>query len=200
MRCTTHDRGFTLYPPGYYPYSRHTLAPVDPEGNLLTVSGDPPLFTGTLFNAALDASAGIAWPRASEENSLMPRFSTQMRHLRRAAVLLGLDPASEPRHREEAAEILQVPGQIIHDHARQILQPNIGYQAYGKAIRAVLAQTPCVATIFERLAEVGAGAGLWAAPFFLDRQTLRPSLFRRVRTRGSPKEKKGIIVIHNFVR
>lgn len=192
MRCTTHNRGFTLYPPGYYPYGRHTLAPVDPEGNLLPVSDDDtPLFAGTLFHAALDASAGVAWPRESEENSLIPRFSTQKRHLCRAAVLLGLDPAAEPSHREETAEILQVPGQTLNNSADKILQPNIGYQAFGKAICAVLAQTPYVATIFERLAEVGAGAGLWSAPFFQDRQTLRPSLFRRVRTRGSPMEKGG---------
>jgi len=190
MRCNTHKRSFTLYPPGYYPYSRHTLAPVDPEGNLLSESDDIPLFAGTLFEAATDAASGIAWPSESEENSLTLRFSTQVRHLQRATILLGLDPAVESRLREETAEILQVPGQLLSDGASQILLPKCGYQGRGKAICNVLEQIP-TNTLFERLAEAGAGAGLWSPPFFQDCKMLRPSLFRRVRTRGSPKEKGG---------
>jgi len=189
MRCKTHNRGFTLYPPGYYPYSRHTLAPVDPEGNLLSVSGDTHLFAGTLFEAAQDAAAGIAWPSESEKNSLELRFSTQIRHLQRAIILFGLDPATTLCQQEETAEILQISGQLLRDCAKRILSPKCGYQACGKAICHVLEQIPTMTALFERLAEVGAGAKLWPAPFFQDGKILRPSLFRRVRTRGSPNKK-----------
>jgi len=55
MRCKKHG-GFTIYPPGYYPHSRHTLAPVDMEGDPLVESDDGrSLLTGTLFEAASDA-------------------------------------------------------------------------------------------------------------------------------------------------
>lgn len=189
MRCKTHKRGFTLYPPGYYPYSRHTLAPVDLEGNPLSVSEkETRQYSGTLFEAAQDASDGVAWAAESYENSLQMRFSTQVRHLQRAIVLFGLDPAARLFQREETAKILQIPGQLIHDCAKRILAPRCGYEAYGKAIYTILKQIPTM-TLFERLAEVGAGAKLWAAPFFQDGEMLRSSLFRKVRTRGSPNKK-----------
>ena len=38
LRCTTHDLGFTLYPPGHVPYGRRAIAPVAADGSL--VRGD----------------------------------------------------------------------------------------------------------------------------------------------------------------
>ena len=184
--CKVHTIGFTLYPPGYYPYSRHTLAPVDSEGNQLTRSDDElSLYAGTLFAAATDAAAGKSWPYESEENSLDPRFPTQIRHLQRTILLLGIAPETDVHLREEIAQILGVQGQLLSDSSRKIDLPVCGYQCYGSAICDILQHIP-TETMFERLTETGVGIGLWPAPFFLNNNLLQPSSFRRVRTRASP--------------
>jgi len=36
LRCLTHGHGFTVYPPGYVPYGRQVLVPVDLHGHLLS--------------------------------------------------------------------------------------------------------------------------------------------------------------------
>lgn len=190
MRCKTHGIGFTLYPPGYYPYSRHTLAPVDMEGNRLTRSDDDTsLFVGTLFEAAADAANGIAWQSESNDGLLKLRFPTQIRHIQRAATLLGIDPDTEQYLREETAQILTIPGQLLNDTINQINLSTCAYQSWGKEICRIVQDIP-TETLFERLAEAGASAGLWAVPFFLINNMFQPSSFRRVRMRGSP-EKKG---------
>lgn len=189
MRCKTHKIGFTLYPSGYYPYSRHTLAPVDMEGNQLARSDkNTSLLVGTLFEAAVDAANGIPWQSESNAGHLTPRFPTQIRHIQRAAILLGIAPDTGQYLREETAQILTVPGQLLHNTTNQINLPTCGYQCYGNEICHVLQYIPAE-TLFERLAEAGASAGLWAAPYFLINNMLQPSSFRRVRMRGSPKEK-----------
>lgn len=190
VRCAEHKIGFTLYPPGYYPYSRHTLTPVDSEGNRLTRSDDDiSLFAGTLFEAATDAATSTPWPSESEENSLVPRFPTQVRHLQRAVTLLGIAPDIEQYLREEIAQLLRIPGQLLNDITSQINLPTCGYQCRGMAICNVLQHIPAE-TMLERLAEAGACVDFWPAPFFLDdNNMLKPSSFYKVRTRGSPKKK-----------
>ncbi|MCP4125180.1 MAG: hypothetical protein GY751_25895 [Bacteroidetes bacterium] len=189
MRCKTHGVGFTLYPLGYYPYSRHTLAPVDMEGNRLTRSDDDiSLFAGTLFEAATDAANGIPWQHESNAGYLKPRFPTQIRHIQRAAILLGIAPGTEQHLREETAQILAIPGQLLNDTTNQINLPTCGYKCCGKEICSIL---PCIpaGTLFERLAEAGASGGLWPTPIFLTSNILQSSPFHRVRMRGSPKKK-----------
>ena len=189
VRCEKHKVGFTLYPPGYYPYSRHTLAPVDAEGNQLTSSdNDISLFIGTLFEAATDAADAILWPRESEEGSFDPRLSTQVRHLQRATVILAIAPDIEQYVREETAQLLGIPGQLLSDISNQINQTTCSYQCHGKEICNILQSIPAE-TLFEHLAEAGAGAGLWPSPLFLTSNILQPSPFHRVRTRGSPRKK-----------
>ncbi len=185
MRCKTHGIGFTLYPPGYYPYSRHTLAPVDMEGNRLTRSDDDTsLFVGTLFEAAADAANGILWQSESNDGLLKLRLPTQIRHIQRAATLLGIDPDTEQYLREETAQILTIPGQLLNDTINQINLSTCAYQSWGKEICRIVQDIP-TETLFERLAEAGASAGLWAVPFFLINNMFQPSTFRRVRMRGS---------------
>ena len=189
VRCEKHKIGFTLYPPGYYPYSRHTLAPVDAEGNQLTNSDkDISLFVGTLFEAATDAADGTLWASESKDGSFDPRLSTQVRHLQRSAGLFALVPDIEQYLREETAQILAVPGQVLSDIATQFSLSTCGYQCYGREICNILQCIPAE-TLFERLAEAGASAGLWPSPLFMINNMLKPSSFHRVRTRGSPRKK-----------
>jgi hypothetical protein len=190
MRCKTHKIGFTLYPYGYYPYSRHTLAPVDMEGNLLTKSYDKAtsLFLGTLFEAATDAAEGITWDKESTDGSFKLRFISQVRHMQRATILLGIAPETRTSLREEIAQILTVSGQAIIDTSIQIVQSSCDYQCYGNKICNLLQQIPS-GTVFERLAEAGASVGLWKEPLFVTNKMLQLSSFHRVRMRGSPYKK-----------
>jgi hypothetical protein len=186
-RCVTHKKGFTIYPPGYVPYGRQRLAPVAPDGSLAANTRGAQSFADTCFDAALDAAQQRAWPHESIEGNLMPRFPAQMRHLTHCSLLLGIQPGLHRQLREEIAQILCVGGQRLYDSATRIeTQP--GYFGLGKAICSVLDALEPTTSLFERLAEAGAGICLWPTPQLWDPQlkTLRRSQFHRIRTRSPP--------------
>ncbi len=93
MRCSTHEKGFTIYPPGWFPYGRKALAPVALDGSRISSEDGARGFAGTYFDAALDAVNKSAWPRQSDTGSIEPRFATQSRHLERSSFLLGIFPS-----------------------------------------------------------------------------------------------------------
>jgi len=187
MRCRVHRKGFTIYPPGHVPYGQKSVAPVAPDGSWITGQSGAKRFAGTFFDAALDAADNHAWPHASYDGDLHPRFRTQLRHLDRAALLLGIKPDIDVYLREETSNILSVPGQVLHDSAG-LVQEQSGYRMLGIAICNVLEMIPETASIFERVAEAGAVASLWPTADYWDCQhhRLKTSPFRRVRTRASP--------------
>jgi len=164
---------------------------VDMEGNLLTKSYDKTtsLFIGTLFEAATDAAEGITWDKESTDGSFKLRLISQVRHMQRATILLGIAPETRTPLREEIAQIFTVSGQAIIDTSIQTAQSLCDYQCWGDNICNLLQQTP-IGTLFERLAEAGASVGLWKEPLFVANNTLQLSSFHRVRMRGSP-DKKG---------
>ena len=198
--CREHNKGFTLYPPGYYPYSRHTLAPVSPDGRQLRERTDSHKLSGTIFDAAIDAAAKFVWCQESTINSLTPRLWTQNRHLERIARLLGIGTDSNKRQREEVSQILMVPGQLL-DNCTAAFSDACGIRTKGTAITEIINQIPFSTSLFEQFAEIGAGAGLWPAPLFCDpiRQSLHPTTFYSIRTRGSPN-KNGADCCHNFIQ
>jgi len=159
------------------------------EGNPLIKSDDSSLLLGTLFEAASDAADGIQWQIGSNDGLLKPRFITQLRHIQRAAILLGIAPDIEQSVREETVQILRIPGQHLSDATREISLCNSEYQCYGREICHILQCIPAE-MLFERLAEAGVGAGLWVTPLFFTNNILQKSPFHRVRMRASP-EKKG---------
>ena len=193
--CKAHNIGFTLYPPGYYPYSRHILAPVSADGSLLVEQTNQHRFSGTLFDAPLDAAAGNIWCQESTEDSLTPRLTTQNRHLGRIARLFGIGADSEPQQREEVAQILMLPGQLLHD-CSAALPAATAIKIKGTIISRILDSIPFFATIFARLVELGAGAGLWPPPLFCNRRDhmLHQTPFHPVRTRGAPDKKWGCLL------
>jgi len=187
MRCSTHDVGFTIYPPGWAPYARKALAPVGLDGSRIHVEEGTNRFAGTLFDAALDACNHLSWPKETDSGSIHPRFTTQIRHLERSAFLLGIHPVLHERLREETAQILEVPGQLLHDGAA-LIKVHTGYLNMGQACSNVLESIPDSNAIFESLVQAGSNLCFWPVPFLWDSQQsrLRRSMFHGIGTFGSP--------------
>jgi hypothetical protein len=188
IHCSTHNKGFTVYPPGYTPYGRCSLAPVGPDGELITEKRDAQRFRGTYFDAALDAANHCFWPCESTLNSLTARFCTQKRHLSRAGLLLGIQAGLHQRLREEMAQILAVPAQRLHDSAA-LMAAHPDCQNQGQAICMVLDSLQSSSCVFDRLADAGAQVCLWAPFNRWDSKlkTFRLSAYRSMRTRASPR-------------
>jgi len=73
--CKIHDLTFTIYPPGWSPYSRRRLV------------GE-----GSTLEAVDDLAAGRAWPEQS--NSESPTERTQRRWTLAWSILIGIDPST----------------------------------------------------------------------------------------------------------
>jgi len=144
-------------------------------------------FEGTYFDAAIDAQKGHLWPSGSYVGNQESLYQTQRRHLAWAAILFGLDQSIDERLRERIAHILPVPGQTIHDSAVRFQKHNCSFIA-GDCICDVLNKLFLSSSIFERLAEAGAVAGLWPSHFTWDQTagSYNSFPFQRMRTRASP--------------
>lgn len=179
VRCTTHGRAFTLYPPGHVPYSRVALVRLAPSGEAVR---DTEPFSGTLFEAARDAAQRVAWPRESPGGSDR-WWGTQGRHLQRAAHLTGVAPALPVHVRQEVASLLDVDLLLLTERPARV-----GYRALGRAICGVLDALyhgPC---LVDRLGAAGALVGLWGEPLRVDPAmgVPRRQPFRATGTTGPP--------------
>ena len=97
MRCGIHKKGFTIYPPGWFPYGRKPLVRVAPDGTPISGENGGERFRGTYFEAALDAAAKHAWPAEGIDGHRQQRFTTQVRQLHQSALLLGIAPSLHER-------------------------------------------------------------------------------------------------------
>jgi hypothetical protein len=187
--CCVHGIAFTLYPPGHVPYGRAPIAPVAPDGSPCAGPGESHPFAGTLFDAAIDAAAGEAWPADFDDEhpcaNVKPRFGTQLTHLARACVLTGVGLPPGPR--EACAQVLDVPGQVLHD-VTQAIELSPGYRTRGRSVCEVIRSLALGPTLYERLAACGAAAGLWRplSQWQPDLRRLQPSRFERPGTRAPP--------------
>jgi hypothetical protein len=154
---------------------------------LLVQDGCENPFSGTYFDAAIDAHNGRSWHLPSMPGSLDSRFQTQQRQMDRAALLLAIDGTSDQSQREQTAHILSIPGQILHDSAAVIANQCV-YSVMGDGICSVLDAIAQNNSIFLRLAQAGAVAGIWPAPLQWDRHThsYRSMTFPQPGTRASP--------------
>lgn len=204
MRCTTHRRSFTLYPPGYVPYARVRLSPVVPDGSAVLDAGGEERredsvgsaagrFAGTYFEAALDAASSKLWPSdwqqpVGGDRSARRWASTQARRTRRASRLLGLAPELSHEMRALVAKTLGVETLLLHEESRK-LTASAGVTAMGRAVAAVLAALPASGCLVDRLAEAGHVVGLWPEPWRWDprRGVLQPRPFQPAGTRAPPR-------------
>jgi hypothetical protein len=158
IRCVTHGRAYTLYPPGQVPYGRVAIAPVDPSGRLVTSEEGEPSLSGTLYESVEDAAHDDRWPESGGEAHGTRR--TQGRRLHRVAVLLGL--LADPRQQERMAHALDVP-QLSLREAATAYDAARSWRLRGEALLGVLS-----AVLASRrhggLLEAGHEAGLWGLP------------------------------------
>ncbi|RLB45240.1 MAG: hypothetical protein DRJ42_30365 [Deltaproteobacteria bacterium] len=158
MRCRTHRRGFTLYPPAHVPYGRYPVAPVSPDGRAAGKGLDR--FVGTIFKAALDASRGLAWPRESDGG---PCWPSMWRRLKESEVWLGVAPGLCDKEREERAADLDVDLLPLLEGAAAI-RAAPGYRSRGTAIVRILDELPAGFLLLPHILRAGHAAGLIGEP------------------------------------
>lgn len=185
VRCRTHRCGFTLYPPGFAPYGRQPLLKVEPDGNPIQraaggLRGD---FEDTVFAAALDGADGRPWARDSDFTVPDRWWSTQDRHLHRAARLVGIARDLADRVRESIAAVLSVTGLMQRERSSAT-----GYRGIGRAVCDVLRQL-CGRKPRRALALLVCGhlVGHWGEPLLwdADRKVLERSPFCAPGTSGA---------------
>lgn len=177
LKCSTHGRGFTLYPCGHVPYGREAVAPVGLDGEALKVaSRDTPStkdetcapWRQTRYAAVFDAALGQAWSRGGPG----PYWKTQLQRLEELAALLGLAPAPPAALGEQLALLLDVPRlRLLDDTVR--LAAAVGFEARGAILVDTLERASTGRCILERVLACGALAGLWR-PVHLWRTPGRP--------------------------
>lgn len=185
MQCSTHRKYCTIYPLGYTPYGRTCLLCVAADGSKVLDLGDgAERFRGTQFDAALDAAQGKQWQGRST-----PSFTTQVNHIQRIAVMLGLEPDLSDDERLSIAQTLPLSTLFLQAGA-DCFRNNPGLEEAGQAICTILKELPDTTLSFERLAEAGFQTGLWPAPFFVDpnHKNLHPSAFQQFRIRAPPNK------------
>jgi len=169
VRCAVHGRAFTLYPPGHVPYGRRAVALVAPDGGEVVPAeasrGADPVaaWSGTVFQAAVDAAFGRAWPRDGEGGPGAPSWRTQRRHLARGARLLGVEPDLDETTRGQVARELGVVLLALRAGADR-LRVRPGYRALGEAQLGVLLKLPASPATPRRLLVTGHLTRLWGPP------------------------------------
>jgi hypothetical protein len=135
IKCRSHGVAFTLYPHGYGPYRRQSVAKVAPDGRPILAPSESveASFEGTVFEAATDAKQGRRWARDTGAEVPDRWWSTQGRHLRLAARLLGVAQELTDKVRESIAAVLSV-GTL---QLRELCQAK-GYRAIGQSVCTVL--------------------------------------------------------------
>jgi len=133
--------------------------PVDLQGRqVVPVESDLPLaLTGTVWEAAADASMGVRW---AETDGTPACRRTQGRRLVMAAVLFGFE--AEPAVRERVATALDVPALTLHDAARRYSEL-LRWRERAQLLLDLLQR--CLSRGLSRIVlAAGCVAGLWGRP------------------------------------
>jgi hypothetical protein len=179
-RCKRHEVTFTLYPPGYVPYGRAAIAPIDGECQVLheatdcAAGNDSPkqlAWNATIFRAALDGRAGLAWPRESCRDAF-GSWRTQGRWLAFIATWLGLTYGDDKQW--SYAGPLGVPTLTLREASAGYGSAK-GYVARGRAVALVVdalsALTVTGRQLLDLLLVAGFVAGLWGTALRWDART-----------------------------
>lgn len=148
--CKTHDNYFTIYPPGYVPYGRASVAPVcsgeDESDAALTA------WSGTVFESAVSDgwlhnytyTGGTSW-------------QTHRRALQKHGQLLGLSGPFTVC--ENAAAILDIPLHVqLSARSRYSVS---GLDGQLEAVQSVLKSISVSPRLWRRLMRLGRETGVW---------------------------------------
>lgn len=177
VECRAHGVAFTLYPPGYAPYRRQAVLKLTPDGEPIGREGSAVAaeFEDTVFAAALDAKDGKRWARETKADVPERWWSTQGRHLRLTARLVGVAIDLAEKTRESIATALSV-GMLS---LRELCQAK-GYRTLGAGVCSVLGWLQGRASVrAQQLLVCGHLIGQWGEPLHWDatRQVLMRSPF-----------------------
>ena len=111
--CKEHGICYTVYPPGYTPYSRGKWVPVTEDGSIVTeeevsASEESSAFETTLFLSALDGASGKKWPLSLSRQEVRSKevpagvFQTQKRHIKLFTKLFCIEPYVDIVRSEES--------------------------------------------------------------------------------------------------
>jgi hypothetical protein len=172
MRCIPHGYAFTLYPPGFVPYGRVAVAPVDSQGQPLSQATDdfdlPDVaaqlaWQSTVFGAAQDAAQGKPWPRTDQDRTgAAGTWRSQGRRISLVASLLALTA-------DGTSSLFVGPlgvSALSQREARQVYRAAPGYRARGGAIGIVLEQLERTGyRLLDLLLMAGFAAQLWGRAY-----------------------------------
>lgn len=171
LRCRTHDVYFTVYPPGHVPYGQQPVLPLAPDGRIpvapQSVGQDerPPIFDGTLFEAAWDAGRGCVWSRECLQQSGRWQ-ATQVQRVEQAARLTGVSADLDVTVQSTQAEALGVDVLTLRE-AQSLVRQKPGLISRGAAVVRVL--EACLRRgghLVRRLIAAGHLAELWGRPYW----------------------------------
>ncbi|MBF8274165.1 MAG: hypothetical protein HW380_3270 [Magnetococcales bacterium] len=191
VRCRTHNKSFTLYPPGHVPHGRKSVGNLAENGSSIFGLTGTERFKGTIFDAALDADKQLFWPLENGDFHVNPNIVTQANYLNRSKELLGIQPDISDEQRFIISHILMVSVTFLLDAANRMLG-KVDLQTQGQIIREILEKIPPFeSSLFERFVAVGTYLGRWAHLHVWDpvHQYLIPSKvaqFYSLGTRASP--------------
>jgi hypothetical protein len=192
FRCHQHNKKFTAYPPGYAPFLRKPLVFLAVNGVGICKDESDSALSDTVFQAALDAAQGEAWPKDAAAPAEQC-FMTQIRHLHRIAILLGVAPHMEARERERIVlGCLEIAGLTAHE-AHQSLEKDHGYQNVGRNTKRVLYELASGWRVYERMLESGYMNGFWGRPQIFSRSVFGNRLERLGKPGMEPRAGPGIV-------
>ncbi len=147
-KCVTHACCFTVYPIGWWPYSRVGVGDAAPN----------------LFDAANEAANGQLWPK--DGRGLHDCRKTQHRRVTLSLKLLGIDPGMSPMDRLSAARELGIATVKLIDLAGRA---RAGPTLSGRALLVIeTAKVRPTSNVIPLLAR-GFTIGRWPAPLVTNR-------------------------------
>ncbi len=160
--CSCHKRYFTLYPPGYVPYSRAKVVPAEAPRERLEGGREGGLepWRATWFGDIVRLAEGEGLPRGSLGGELETR--QVRRTLKRGARLTGLTGGEAVA--EKVAADLEVPLHRVYEASRRMRMVR-SWRGQARAVGQVLSAVSPSPGRLARVLRAGARTGLWPPPW-----------------------------------
>ncbi len=163
LECNIHNSYFTVYPPGHVPYGRKALvSDIALDGCHVKSETEETsdLFGESLFDAPLRASQGVFYPKEGSCDPFDSCYDTQLNHIKKAALILGILPEDKAPKCIHIMEILNLPHSLQAEPFSCFSDQEWDYRKTSQLICNILSRLPADKR-FERLVACGALSELW---------------------------------------